>query len=297
MLHPSFSLSFLFNQNFPYLYIRTNILECSHRGYEDHGCESDPVTQGTWLELAASLRTISWLRRVLPDIENAESQEKAHGTQNKVLRALFLVCRFATLMNMLNALDPLRELADQEKSRQKSIGSGNAWSEGQQTERYLKRYIHLPHLTALDLGSLVISKDTLISVLSKFSPNLKHLSLWRMTIDGPLDGSRPNNWSLFFKDLAAMPKLELSYLKVGAIMQGVVVAHFNKEGGDEYQYETLREYSGSWDGMKRFIHCLVRDVEVDWPDDDDAVESDESDSDEDEDMDEDEDQVGGDEAE
>lgn len=95
------------------------------------------------LKLAASLRTISWLRRVLPDIETAGSQEKGHGSQDKVLGALFLVCRLATLMNMLNALDPLRELADQEKARQKSIGSGNAWSGGQQTERYLKRYIEI----------------------------------------------------------------------------------------------------------------------------------------------------------
>lgn len=95
------------------------------------------------LKLAASLRTISWLRRVLPDIETAGSQEKGHGSQDKVLGALFLVCRLATLMNMLNALDPLRELADQEKTRQKSIGSGNAWSGGQQTERYLKRYIEI----------------------------------------------------------------------------------------------------------------------------------------------------------
>lgn len=95
------------------------------------------------LKLAASLRTISWLRRVLPDIETAGSQDKGHGSQDKVLGALFLVCRLATLMNMLDALDPLRELADQEKARQKSIGSGNAWSGGQQTERYLKRYIEI----------------------------------------------------------------------------------------------------------------------------------------------------------
>ncbi|KKY37155.1 putative dor1-like protein [Diaporthe ampelina] len=44
---------------------------------------------------------------------------------------------------MLNALDPLKELADQEKFRQKSIGSGNAWSGGQQTERFLKRYVEI----------------------------------------------------------------------------------------------------------------------------------------------------------
>ncbi|KAK3986916.1 Dor1-like family-domain-containing protein [Cladorrhinum sp. PSN332] len=99
------------------------------------------------LKLAASLRTISWLRRVLPDLEAAAaatpSSGKSHDSQERVLGALFLVCRLATLMTMLEALEPLRELADQEKSRQKAIGSGNAWSGGQQTERYLKRYIEI----------------------------------------------------------------------------------------------------------------------------------------------------------
>ncbi|KAK3311187.1 Dor1-like family-domain-containing protein [Chaetomium strumarium] len=111
------------------------------------------------LKLAASLRTISWLRRVLPDLEAAStaaaaaaaaaptttssSAGKAHGSQERLLGALFLVCRLATLMTMIEALEPLQELADQEKARQKAIGSGNAWSGGQQTERYLKRYIEI----------------------------------------------------------------------------------------------------------------------------------------------------------
>lgn len=107
------------------------------------------------LKLAASLRTISWLRRVLPDLEAASAvaatttaapnnaNGKGHDSQERVLGALFLVCRLATLMTMLEALEPLRELADQEKARQKAIGSGNAWSGGQQTERYLKRYIEI----------------------------------------------------------------------------------------------------------------------------------------------------------
>lgn len=95
------------------------------------------------LKLAASLRTISWLRRVLPDLESPGSLGHGHSSQERALGAIFLVCRLATLMTMLEALDPLRELADQEKARQKSIGSGNAWSGGQQTERYLKRYIEI----------------------------------------------------------------------------------------------------------------------------------------------------------
>ena len=95
------------------------------------------------LKLAASLRTISWLRRVLPDLDSAVVAGRGHDSQERVLGALFLVCRLATLVAMLTALEPLRDLADQEKARQKAIGSGNAWSGGQQTERYLKKYIEI----------------------------------------------------------------------------------------------------------------------------------------------------------
>jgi hypothetical protein len=112
------------------------------------------------LKLAASLRTISWLRRVLPDLEAASSATststpttsnpvKGRDTQERVLGALFLVCRLATLMTMLEALEPLRDLADQEKARHQralgnsSSGGSSAWSGGQQTERYLKRYLEI----------------------------------------------------------------------------------------------------------------------------------------------------------
>lgn len=112
--------------------------------------------QAPGLKLAASLRTISWLRRVLPDLDAASAASatptaavpnpgsgKGRDSQERVLGALFLVCRLATLMTMLEALEPLQELADQEKARQKALDGGNAWSGGQQTERYLKRYIEI----------------------------------------------------------------------------------------------------------------------------------------------------------
>src|SRR3569833_107042 len=92
------------------------------------------------LKLAASLRTISWLRRVLPDLEVSAAPGEGRNSQERVLGALFLVCRLATLMAMLAALEPLRELAEQEKTRQEAVGAGSTWSGGQQPERYLKRY-------------------------------------------------------------------------------------------------------------------------------------------------------------
>ncbi|KAI0379698.1 Dor1-like protein [Hypomontagnella monticulosa] len=90
------------------------------------------------LKLASALRTVSWLRRVVPDLDSTGAAGNGGG-----LGALFLVCRLSTLINMLAALEPLRELAEQERIRQQQNITGSAWSGGQQTERYLKRYIEI----------------------------------------------------------------------------------------------------------------------------------------------------------
>lgn len=96
------------------------------------------------IKLAAGMRTIGWLRRVAPELDSNSSNRE--GT----LGALFLVCRLATLVSMLSALDPLRDLAEQETAIRLREGSftpkkttNDAWSGGQQTERYLKRYIEI----------------------------------------------------------------------------------------------------------------------------------------------------------
>jgi len=99
------------------------------------------------IKLAAAMRTIGWLRRVAPDLDSLAYQQGGAANREGALGALFLVCRLATLVSMLSALDPLRDLADQEsviRQREKGIGtkSNNYWS-GQQTEQYLKRYIEI----------------------------------------------------------------------------------------------------------------------------------------------------------
>lgn len=101
------------------------------------------------IKLAAAMRTIGWLRRVAPELDSLPS---INGNREGLLGALFLVCRLATLVSTLSALEPLRQLADQESSVQQrgnppksttSTSSSTAWAGGQQTERYLKRYIEI----------------------------------------------------------------------------------------------------------------------------------------------------------
>lgn len=86
------------------------------------------------LKLAAALRTVGFLKRVVPDLVADMPAEDA-------LPAVFLVCRFSNLVTTLEALAPLRELADEEKARQRN--AGQSWSGGQQTERFLKRFIEV----------------------------------------------------------------------------------------------------------------------------------------------------------
>lgn len=96
------------------------------------------------LKLAAAMRTISWLRRIAPELDAPGSE--IGSNKEGGLGALFLVCRLASLRTMLGALEPLRELADQELRKEEPSTNGaasSAWAGGQQTERYLKRYIEI----------------------------------------------------------------------------------------------------------------------------------------------------------
>ena len=106
------------------------------------------------LKLASTMRTISWLRRIAPELDPGPSTTTTHGTgagsREGSLGSLFLVCRLANLKQMLGALEPLRELADQETVRLQSRAGGEGkddgrgkWEGGQQTERYLKKYVEI----------------------------------------------------------------------------------------------------------------------------------------------------------
>ncbi|KAK2750960.1 hypothetical protein FQN57_000035 [Myotisia sp. PD_48] len=107
------------------------------------------------IRLAPAMRIIGWLRRIAPELElQSSSGSIVKNASEGAFGALFLICRLANLLTMLNALEPLRDLADQETQRRRQQnekqpsfnaknGSKNRWLGGQQTERFLKRYIEI----------------------------------------------------------------------------------------------------------------------------------------------------------
>lgn len=101
------------------------------------------------LKLAAAMRLIGLLRRVVPDLDSTSPQSTswASSSSEDSFGALFLVCRLTNLTNTLEALEPLRELADQDSEARTEdtaqMNHHNTWSAGHQTERYLKRYVEV----------------------------------------------------------------------------------------------------------------------------------------------------------
>lgn len=109
------------------------------------------------LKLAAAVRTMGWLKRIVPDLVSG-------ATADDSLPAVFLVCRLATLLTTLEALEPLRELADEERRRQDK--AANSWSGGQQTERYLKRFIEIFREHSFNIVSVFKSINTSLALQS-----------------------------------------------------------------------------------------------------------------------------------
>lgn len=121
------------------------------------------------LKLAAAMRTIGWLRRVAPDLAAHVSPISKPGllttktlelsanavNDDGAIGSLFLVCRLRTLHETLDALEPLRDLADAETAQRKASPTTNGnsarsmaesssfVSSGTQSERFLKRYIEV----------------------------------------------------------------------------------------------------------------------------------------------------------
>jgi hypothetical protein len=115
--------------------------------------------QSPQLKLAAAMRTIGLIRRVAPELVGEDQHtllknttlhstkslglsSSNAGNNDGALGSLFLVCRLHMLHKTLEALDPLRDLADQELTA-KPTQTSSSGSSSQSTERYLKRYIEI----------------------------------------------------------------------------------------------------------------------------------------------------------
>ena len=118
------------------------------------------------IRLAAAIRTIGWLRRVVSELSTkamapqaamslAYTTPVATQSDEDEFGAIFLCARLSTFLIMTEALAPFRDLADQETVRRSSqpiptqpiptrraSHTGNLM-QGQQTERYLKKYIEI----------------------------------------------------------------------------------------------------------------------------------------------------------
>ncbi|RAR05735.1 Dor1-like family protein-like protein [Stemphylium lycopersici] len=100
------------------------------------------------IKLAGAMRTIGWLRRVAPELDESWSTKQAGiGSGEGSLGALFLVSRLLALQSILEALSPLRDLADQETTKRTTrpakAADAGGWAAGQQTEKYLKKYLEV----------------------------------------------------------------------------------------------------------------------------------------------------------
>ncbi|RMZ88077.1 hypothetical protein DV736_g4695, partial [Chaetothyriales sp. CBS 134916] len=120
------------------------------------------------IRLAAAIRTIGWMRRVVAEMSGKnESTDKTRASLNftaptavkqedeEEFGAIFLCARLCTFLNMTEALAPFRDLADQERAKRLSQAESRPADtsrrssplgytvQGQQTERYLKKYIEI----------------------------------------------------------------------------------------------------------------------------------------------------------
>ena len=100
------------------------------------------------LKLAGAMRLIGLMRRLAPELEDSLNGQGAAwysaGASEGSLGLLFLISRLINLSSTFEALEPLQDLADHEsEARRDGTHRGDDWAAGQQTERYLKRFIEV----------------------------------------------------------------------------------------------------------------------------------------------------------
>jgi conserved oligomeric Golgi complex subunit 8 len=191
--------------------------------------------QAPGLKLAGGMRTVGWLRRVAPDLLSADTEPpNASGTALKhigkdatsgntegSLGALFLTCRLHSLGQQLGALAPLQALSDAESASRKSTSTAApkkssssssssrqtaapiTTSSGQQTERYLKRYIEIFREQSFAMVSMYrsIFPSALPLPTTDTSPMTAHTNTTLLPRPSPLATFCPHLSSVLFNTL------------------------------------------------------------------------------------------------
>ncbi|PHH70545.1 hypothetical protein CDD80_5939 [Ophiocordyceps camponoti-rufipedis] len=161
---------------YPSSSVVSSVLSDADRYIRQIATELVVALESPGIKLAAGLRTVGWLKRVVSDLV-------ANISSDETLPAVFLACRLATLVATLAALKPLRDLADGERLRRASSGPSTG---GQQIERYLKRYIEIFREHAFGIVSMsksidvgiISSTTTEADALSPPSPPLSSFALY-----------------------------------------------------------------------------------------------------------------------
>jgi hypothetical protein len=134
------------------------------------------------------------------------------------------------------------------------------------------RLAFLPNLRRLDLGSLTVSPDVLLTVVGACKPTLRELRLWKVILqaedENHEDGEKANAWADFLGQLSGLDHLVLKHLRafVGNQMQDVLF----KNGKDGHMSE-----SKEWlqHDMKLFPQNVLVDLVInreDFSSDDDS---------------------------
>ncbi|KAI4132172.1 MAG: hypothetical protein LQ338_000838 [Usnochroma carphineum] len=165
------------------------------------------------IKLAAGMRTVGWMRRVAPELDATDNRIR---NREGLLGYLFLICRLSTLITTLSALEPLRQLADQEAetrlrkapvATKGTTGNDSAWHGGQQTERYLKKYIEIFREQSFSIVSMyksIFPAAADNSTAEDIQLPFKSLDL-RSTPASSKQGANPNGTELLPSALSTFP--------------------------------------------------------------------------------------------
>ncbi|KAK2001054.1 F-box domain-containing protein [Colletotrichum falcatum] len=156
--------------------------------------------------------------------------------------------------------------------------------------------VSFPHLEELNLGFVDVEPKRLVQLVRKFSPTLKRLELWKLTLSNKTaevrdpeqrrDHYKVNLWSKTLKALCDIPNLNLDHIMIGSPAQRTFMTNtkvwFHNKNGSPDERVDKKEYTGiDW---KHFVEELEVKAELPVEPDEDSDEYEVTDLESDEEM-------------